>query len=163
MRNQCFGVQDPGPSADISVAIGPMDIREITPTFSVTPMISPLDIAAIKEAGFTTLICNRPDIEVPPSHQVAEMEEAAKAAGLTFINNPVTHVGLTRDIVALQKEAIEGSDGPCLAYCASGTRSTIVWGLCSAPDLGANAVIDHAARAGYDLSQFRQLFASQEE
>ena len=142
--------------------MGAMDIREITPTYSVTPMISPRDLAAIKDAGYTTLICNRPDIEVPPSHQVAEMEEAAKAAGLTFVDNPVTHAGLTHDIIALQKETIEGSEGPCLAYCASGTRSTIVWGLCAASDLGANAVIEHAARAGYDLTQFRQAFASQE-
>ena len=140
-----------------------MDIRQITPTYAVTPMISPQDIAAIKEAGYTTLICNRPDIEVPPSHQVAEMEEAAKAAGLAFVDNPVTHAGLTHEIVALQKETIAGSNGPCLAYCASGTRSTVVWGLGSAAELGASTVIEFAAKAGYDLAHLEPMFASQEK
>lgn len=35
-----------------------MDIRDITPTYSVTPQIEPADLPDIAAAGFTTVICN---------------------------------------------------------------------------------------------------------
>ena len=42
-----------------------MDPRTLTPRYTVSPQITPEDIPAIKEAGFTTVICNRPDQEIP--------------------------------------------------------------------------------------------------
>ena len=56
-----------------------MDIREITPRYSVSPQISAEDIPAIVAAGFTCVICNRPDGEIPPSHHASVIEAAAKA------------------------------------------------------------------------------------
>ena len=53
-----------------------MDIRQITPRYSVSPQINPEDFAAIKAAGFTKVICNRPDVENPPSHQADAMAAA---------------------------------------------------------------------------------------
>ena len=49
--------------------IGPMDIRQITPDFAAGPQIEPADMAALAEAGFTTVINNRPDAEIPPDLQ----------------------------------------------------------------------------------------------
>ena len=41
-----------------------MDIRQITPRFYASPQIDPSDMGAIKEAGITLILCNRPDAEV---------------------------------------------------------------------------------------------------
>ena len=132
-----------------------MDIRRITDTYAVSPQIAPEDMAALAEAGFTTVIDNRPDAEVPPSHRTAAMQAAAEAAGLTFVAIPVTHQGLNADMVHDQADAIAASVGPVLAYCASGTRCTVIWALGNAQTLGADAVIGTALEAGYDISGLR--------
>lgn len=130
-----------------------MDIRNVTPAYAVSPQIDPADAAAIKAAGFVTVICNRPDAEVPPSHQAAAMRTAIEAEGLTFVDNPVTHQGLNMTMVADQSTA--AAEGKTLAYCASGTRSTIVWALGQAGAQDTDAIIATAADAGYDLSGLR--------
>jgi len=132
-----------------------MDIRQISPTYAVTPQIDVEDIPAIAAAGFKTIICNRPDAEVPPSHSAAAIEAAATAAGIDFIVNPVTHQGLNMEMVKVQNDAIDASAGPTLAYCASGTRSSIVWSLGQAGDLPTDEIIAATAAAGYDLAGMR--------
>ena len=132
-----------------------MDIRPITPAYAVSPQIAPEDLPAIKAAGFTTVICNRPDAEVPPDLSAAAIRAAVEAAGLTFIENPVTHQTLNMDMVAAQMAAAHAAPGPVLAYCASGTRSSIVWSLGQAAAMPSDAILQATAKAGYDLSQLR--------
>ena len=99
------------------------------------------------------VVCNRPDGEIPHELQAAVMRAAVEAAGLAFVDNPVTHPTMTPERIVAQAEAM--ARGPTLAYCASGTRSSILWALAVAPDLGADAAIEAAGRAGYDLAGLR--------
>jgi len=132
-----------------------MNIRQITTDYFVAPQLDPGDLNDIAAAGITTIICNRPDAEVPPSHQAAAIEAAAKAAGLYFVINPVTHQSLNMDMVTDQRAAMDASEGPSLAYCASGTRSSIVWSLGQAGTLPTDEIINATAAAGYDLGGMR--------
>jgi uncharacterized protein (TIGR01244 family) len=132
-----------------------MDIRQISPDYSVSPQIEPADMPAIKAAGFRAVICNRPDAEVPHELSAELMRIAAEEAGLDFIVIPVTHQTLNMDMVATQMDALAHAGGPVLAYCASGTRSSIVWSLGQAGKLTADAIIAATARAGYDLAGLR--------
>lgn len=132
-----------------------MDIRQITPRYSVTPQISVEDLPAIKAAGFTRVICNRPDEENPPSHQAAAIEAAAKEQGLDFVVLPLTHQTMTPDNIAKQAELAETAGGPVLAYCASGTRSTVAWALGQAGKMSADDILTTTAKAGYMLNQLR--------
>lgn len=129
-----------------------MDIRPITDSYAVSPQIAPEDMAAIKAAGYVAIIDNRPDAEIPPEWQATAMEAAAKEAGLDFVVNPVTHAGLNMDMVATQMETLQNAGGPVLAYCASGTRSSIVWSLGMAKDMSAEEIMQATGNAGYDLS-----------
>jgi len=128
-----------------------MDIRPLSPTFAVSPQIGVEDIPAIVAAGYTTVICNRPDAEVPPSHQARAIGDAAKAAGLNFVVQPVTHQGLNMEMIADQKASMDAADGPILAYCASGTRSSIVWSFAQAGEMPTQDIIAATSAAGYDL------------
>ena len=128
-----------------------MDIRPLSPTFAVSPQIGVEDIPAIVAAGYTTIICNRPDAEVPPSHQAQAIGAAATAAGLNFIVKPVTHQGLNMELIADQKANMDAADGPILAYCASGTRSSIVWSFAQAGEMPTSDIIAATSAAGYDL------------
>jgi len=137
-----------------------MDIRRITPRYHVSPQIDAADIAALKEAGFTTIICNRPDAEVPPSHQAQAISDAARAAGLGFEDHPLTHQTMTPDNIARQMALIEAAPGPVLAYCASGTRCTVVWALGQAGTMPADDILATAREAGYDLSGLKPALDS---
>lgn len=132
-----------------------MDIRQLSPTHAVSPQIAVEDIPAIVAAGFKTIICNRPDMEVPPSHHAAVIAAAAMDAGLAFVTIPVTHQGLNLEMVEAQGAAMAGSPGPSLAYCASGTRSSIVWSLTQAGEMPTDDIINATAAVGYDLCGMR--------
>lgn len=132
-----------------------MDIRPLSSNYAVSPQIEPSDFPAIKAAGFTTVINNRPDAEIPPTHHAEEMRKAAEAVGLRFEENPITGGALTMDNVTAQYAAIETADGPVLAYCASGNRSSIVWSLAQAGMMTPDDILDAAERAGYQLAHLR--------
>ena len=137
-----------------------MDARVITPRYSVSPQISAEDLPAIAAAGYKTVICNRPDEEVPPSHQAEAIRAATEAAGLRFEVLPLTHQTMTPGNVALQRELYEGCDGPVLAYCASGTRCSVVWALSQASDMAADDILQKTQAAGYQLEGLRPALES---
>lgn len=132
-----------------------MDIRRLTPTYAVSPQIALEDLAAIKAEGFTTVIDNRPDAEIPGHLHTPAMQAAAEALGLRFVANPVIGGALTQANVEAQREAIATSTGPVLAYCASGNRSSIVWALAHAGQMSAHDLIGIPARFGYQLEALR--------
>lgn len=132
-----------------------MDIRALTPTYAVSPQIEIEDLPAIKAAGYSVVIDNRPDGEIPPHLHTDAMRQAAEALGLTFVANPVIGGALTMDNVEAQRAAIAAATGPVLAYCASGNRSSVVWALAHAADMPADDLIAIPARFGYSLDHLR--------
>lgn len=130
-------------------------MKQLSPDYFVSPQIEVGDVPQIKAAGIKTVICNRPDEEVPPSHQAAALQAAVEAAGLGFVLMPVTHSTMTSDLVAAQRDVIAHNDGPVLAYCASGTRSSIVWALGAVSDMSVDDILSATAAAGYDLGGMR--------
>lgn len=132
-----------------------MDARQLTPRYHVSPQIAAEDLSVIADAGFTTVICNRPDVEVPPSHQAEAIGAAAKAAGLEFQVLELTHQTMTPDNVAKQMALIENAAGPVLAYCASGTRCSVIWALGQAGQISTDEILSTTTAAGYQLEQLR--------
>lgn len=132
-----------------------MDIRPLSAEYAVSPQISPADFAAIRVAGYVAVIDNRPDAEIPPTHHTDVMREAAAAAGLVFVANPVVGGALTMENIELQAKALAEADGPVLAYCASGNRSSIVWALSQAGKMRTEAILAAAERAGYQLGHLK--------
>lgn len=132
-----------------------MDIRQITPTYFVAPQLDPADMGDVAAAGITTVICNRPDEEVPPQFQADALEAAARAAGLAFVRLPLTHQTMTPPNVAAHIGYVNDAAGPVLAYCASGTRSTIVWCLGQAGEMATDDILAAAQAGGYELGNMR--------
>ncbi len=129
-----------------------MDAKRINDRVSVSPQIAIDDLPAIKAAGFTTIINNRPDGESPDQPASADMEAAAIAVGLAYHHIPLGRDGVAPDMVTQTRAALEGSAGPVFCYCRSGTRSTTLWALSQAGTLPAGEIVSMAAQAGYDLS-----------
>ena len=133
-----------------------MDIRPLSDTYSVSPQITPEDAAAIAAAGYRMVICNRPDAENPPEQQMAAVREAVEGAGMTFVANPFTGPTMGMDNVGAQGEAVAQADGPVLAYCASGNRSSIMWALSQAGSQSTDSMIAAAGKYGYQLEGLRE-------
>ena len=129
-----------------------MEIKRIDDHVSVSGQISPEDIPALKAAGFTTIVNNRPDGEAPEQPPGAEIEAAAKAAGLGYVFIPLGREGVSPDMVEKTRQVLEGSTGPVFCYCRSGTRSTTLWALSQAGKEDAVSIIGKAQNAGYDMS-----------
>ncbi|MFT4961091.1 MAG: hypothetical protein ACI92Z_002177 [Paracoccaceae bacterium] len=132
-----------------------MKPRQITPRYFVSPQINAEDLAAAAKSGFTTVICNRPNAEVPPSHQSDAIKAAALAAGLEFQVLELTHQTMTAENIARQRDIIAGSAGPVLAYCASGTRCSVIWALGQAETMPVDEILATTSKAGYDLGGLR--------
>jgi uncharacterized protein (TIGR01244 family) len=132
-----------------------MNIRPLTDRYAVSPQITPGDLPAIQAAGYTTIIDNRPDGEIPPDLHTAVVQQAATALGLTFVVNPIISGALTQQNVAIQRAAIDSASGPVFAYCASGNRSSVVWALAQAGRRPTDELISIPARFGYQLEGIR--------
>ncbi|RYE88176.1 MAG: TIGR01244 family phosphatase [Hyphomicrobiales bacterium] len=129
-----------------------MELKRINEHVSVSPQISPDDVAAIKAAGFVAIVNNRPDGESPDQPDSAVIEKAAHDAGLAYHYIPLGREGVTPEMVEETKSVLEGSAGPVFCYCRSGTRSTTLWALSQAGKQPATEIISAAANAGYDMS-----------
>lgn len=133
--------------------------RQLTDTIFVSPQISVDDVIRAKKLGVTCIVNNRPDDEEPGQINGAEIEAAARAASVDYSAVPVSHGGFAPWQLDGMDGAIEqATGGKLLAYCRSGTRSTLLWALARAragdhPD----RLAEIAAAAGYDLSPVRQI------
>jgi len=129
-----------------------MDIRTLTPTFSVAPQITPAEVARLAADGFRAVICNRPDGEGADQPNFAEMERACQAAGLEAAHLPVTS-GMVRDEDARAfGQLLDHLPKPVLAFCRTGTRSATLWSLSEAArGRPMPEILDLAKAAGHDM------------
>lgn len=134
-----------------------MEIRPITPRYAVSPQISVEDVPAIADAGFVKVICNRPNVEVPANMQSDAIGEAVRAAGMEYEVLELTHQTMTPENVALQSVLAESCGGPVLAYCASGTRCSVVWALGQCDRMSADDILNATTKAGYTLDNLRPI------
>lgn len=97
--------------------------------FSAAGQIGPEDVAEIAEAGFKSIICNRPDGEGHGQPAFAEIEAAAKTLGLETRYIPVTPGQAGPPEVEAFAAALREMPKPILAYCRSGARSNMMFEL----------------------------------
>lgn len=130
-----------------------MDIRQVTDTFAVSPQISVEDVESLAEAGFKTIICNRPDNEEIGQTAFGAVEAKAEQFGLTFFHIPIAAGMFGPHHIAQMEEALGAQEGKVLAYCRSGTRSIMLWAFQEVAHRPRDEVLSDAQAAGYDLSQ----------
>ena len=132
--------------------------RKLTETVFASPQIGIAEVAAAKAQGIVLIVNNRPEEESDDQTPGAEIEAAASVAGIAYIAIPITHAGFSEQQVSAMARALQGAGGPVLAYCRSGTRSTLLWALAEASCGGSpEDIAAKAAQAGYDISPVRPL------
>ena len=130
-----------------------MEIKTIDKGLSVSPQIAAADVAELKKQGFRSIICNRPDGEGADQPTFAEIEKAAKKAGLEARYLPVVSGRVQDEDAEKFGAALSELPKPVFAYCRTGTRSATLWSL----DQGARGtplpeILAATKKAGYDMS-----------
>ena len=135
-----------------------MIIRQLDEQTFVDGQIGPEDLAEVKAMGVTMVINNRPDGEDAGQPTSAEIEEAARAAGLDYRHVPIAR-GMGPSDVEAMREAIHATgDGKMLAFCRSGNRSTLAWAIARNEDGTPRDELRRCAEgAGFSLDPVAHL------
>lgn len=132
-----------------------MAFKQLVPGFSVSPQITPADVAAAARLGFRSIVSNRPDGEEPGQPGAIEMADLANLFDLAFVHVPVTPGAISEADIAAMKGALADLEAPVLAFCRSGTRSATLWALTEAGRTDPEVILRATAAAGYDLSSLK--------
>lgn len=107
-----------------------LDIQSITDVFAVSAQLSSADMQAVADAGFKSVIINRPDSELTSSQTNSDqMLKAAEQAGLEACYMPVVASDITSENIQEFKLRCANLPTPILAYCRSGQRCTTLYQL----------------------------------
>ena len=129
--------------------------RTLTDDIFVAPQIDTQAVAAAAALGITLIINNRPEDESHDQTPGAEIESAARAEGINYVAIPVGHSGFSQPQVDAMAQALESAEGKILAYCRSGTRSTLLWALAQAKAGADPGLQGDFARSGRRLRRQR--------
>ena len=128
-----------------------MIIHRITDVLSVADQLVTSDLRTIADAGFRSVICNRPDEEDEPHEIADEMAKRAIELNLEFRYQPVSGAFITDDDVLTHRDLLDKLPKPILSYCRSGTRCSKLWALTQSPQQDKEYLISTVARAGFKI------------
>ena len=99
-------------------------VQQLSADVCVAGQLDVAQIAWAAQAGFRSVINNRPDFEGGPEQPTSEaMQAAALAAGLRYTWLPVAPDQQTPEEVARFAALLAELPRPILAFCRSGARS----------------------------------------
>lgn len=102
-----------------------VQLQPIAEDVYTAPQLTPEAMAAAAEAGFKAVLNNRPDFEGGPDQPTsADMEAAAKAAGLAYAHLPVQGGYQSPEEIEKCAALLKSLPRPLLMFCRSGARST---------------------------------------
>ena len=131
-----------------------MPIFQLTESLSVAAQITTQDIPNLAAQGFTVVVCNRPDDEVPGQTTMDEIEAACNAADIIFVRYPVDAINFPGPDIEGLGALFDDPGQSVLAYCRTGTRCANLWVTSQSGDAQA-AAVQTALEIGFDLSLVR--------
>jgi uncharacterized protein (TIGR01244 family) len=100
-------------------------VQAIDAEVCVAPQLQPQAMAEAARAGFRSVVNNRPDFEGGSDQPTsAQMESAARAAGLEYRYLPVSGGYQSPEEIEAFARLCEELPRPMLLFCRSGARST---------------------------------------
>lgn len=110
-----------------------MEVYRLTQACSVAPQIRPSDVETLKQNGYVTVVCNRPDGEQVGQPTAASVAAECQRLGVVFHNLPISRDGITGEMVEQFQKIVAESNGLVLSYCHSGHRSSVLWQSAGSP------------------------------
>ena len=128
-----------------------MNFRNLATGLCVSEQILAAQLAEIKQAGFRSIVCNRPDGEGADQPLFDEISQAALKLGIEAHYLPAETGKVTDDQGIAFGQLLTNLPKPTLAYCRTGMRSTTMWALSQAGQLPLPQIVDAAKNAGFDM------------
>ena len=136
-----------------------MPIRRLTDTLYIAPQLTEADAQEAARLGIKSVICNRPDGEEDGQPSYAQVQLWLIDAGIGEIaHQPINAAPAisAADINNFQV-LLTSSEAPVLAYCRTGTRSSLLWAYHAVQNgTSVDDAVRAAAAAGVDLSAFAE-------
>jgi uncharacterized protein (TIGR01244 family) len=129
-----------------------MMLNKIIEDYVVSDQITEEDIEQLKEAGFKTIFCNRPDNEEQNQVTVKSIQDKAIESGLNFIHQPVIGGQISQNDIDQFSDYFDAAEKPIFAYCRTGTRSSMLWALSESGKRSIDEILQLTSAAGYNLS-----------
>ena len=133
-----------------------MMLNKIIDDYVVSDQINEDDVKKLKEAGFKTIFCNRPDNEEKDQISVKSINNKANENGLTFVHQPVIGGQISQKDVDEFSDYYDDAEKPIFAYCRTGTRSSMLWALSESGKRSVDDILSLTTAAGYNLSNLFQ-------
>ena len=128
-----------------------MSLFTLSDTLSVSAQITVEDVSRLREQGFTVIVCNRPDGEVPDQPTMDDIEAACVAVGMLFIRYPVNAMDFPGPDLPGLGALFDDPAQRVLAYCRTGTRCANLW-IASRDEAGLADAVAVSRGIGFDLS-----------
>ncbi|WP_144754241.1 TIGR01244 family sulfur transferase [Bartonella saheliensis] len=106
-----------------------MHLQQIDADIFISGQINVENIKILAQAGFKTIICNRPDQEEPHQPDFSTIKAAADEYGITAHYIPIVPPSIKPSDIETMKTILKTAQRPLLAYCHHGTRSRHLYHL----------------------------------
>ena len=135
------------------------EFKKLAHNITVSTQMTKEEFATAAEMGIKTIICNRIEGEETGQPSNQEMLENATKHGIEFIALPMGGefpMAQATEMANLLHE----NPSPIHAYCKSGTRSAILWGLATAINHSKtpSEIMAATQSAGFDLINVEPAF-----
>ena len=133
-----------------------MNIKPLSLCLSAMAQIEAAEAADLAARGFKSIIGNRPEGETPDQPAWSSLVAEAERHGMSARQISVVPGQITPEAVNRFAEALRELPTPIAAFCRTGTRSVMLWGLANPEALSVEEHIATAAAQGYAIAVLRE-------
>ncbi|MCK7596915.1 protein tyrosine phosphatase family protein [Microbulbifer sp. CAU 1566] len=133
-----------------------LNYNRLRPQLATGGSIDLAQVESLKNKGFKTIV----DLRTPEEGTVEE-QTAVEAAGMVYVNLPVSKGAPSDQLIAQLGKILENADAaPVLLHCASGNRVGAVWAIYRARQgIPLEIAIEEGRTAGMRASREEQVRA----
>ena len=131
-------------------------MKRIYKNFYAAHQIQANDIAQLKQEKLEYVLCNRPDNEVQDQPSAEVIKSECLANGIEFLHLPISPGDFNLEVI-METEKVLKTAKKTLAYCRTGTRSTMLWAFAKTKDLEVDEVLKITDHSGYNFQHLKEL------
>lgn len=130
-----------------------MVYQNVNEDLSVSGQLQLDQLAALRKAGFRSIICNRPDGEAPDQPSFRQIDEQARWLCMQARYLPVVAGAISDEHGVAFGVLLAELPKPVLSYCRTGKRSATLWALSEAGRQPVGDILAATRGAGFDLGE----------
>lgn len=129
-----------------------MAYHSLNQDLSVSGQLQLDELAALRAAGFRSIICNRPDGEAASQPSFGQIDEQARRLCMQARYLPVLPGDISGEHAAAFGALVAELPKPILGYCRTGRRSATLWALSESGRQPAGDISAAVKGAGFDFA-----------